>query len=50
METRDFVLARFDPEEEAALPGLLDRAAQACEVFLAEGVAAAMNRFNAAAG
>jgi PTH1 family peptidyl-tRNA hydrolase len=48
METKDFVLARFDAEEEAALPGLLDRAAQATECFLAEGVAAAMNRFNAA--
>jgi PTH1 family peptidyl-tRNA hydrolase len=48
METKDFVLARFDAEEEAALPGLLDRAAQATECFLAEGAAAAMNRFNAA--
>lgn len=50
MQTRDFVLARFDAEEEAALPGLLDRAAQAVECFLSEGIAAAMNRFNAAAG
>lgn len=48
MQTRDFVLARFDAEEEAALPGLLDRAAQAVECFLSEGIAAAMNRFNAA--
>jgi len=48
METRDFVLARFDAQEEAALTGHLDRAAQAIELFLREGIAAAMNRFNAA--
>ena len=48
METRDFVLARFDEQEEAALSGYLDRAAQAIELFLREGIAAAMNRFNAA--
>jgi peptidyl-tRNA hydrolase, PTH1 family len=48
MDTADFVLARFSPEEEAALPARLDRAAEAVEVFLTEGAAAAANRFNAA--
>ena len=47
METADYVLAAFSPEEEAALAGHLDRAAQAVETFLVEGAAAAMNRFNA---
>jgi PTH1 family peptidyl-tRNA hydrolase len=47
--TVDWVLAPFSPDEELALPALLDRAAHAIETFLAEGVAAAMNRFNAAA-
>ena len=47
METADFVLARFSTEEEAALPALLDRAADAIECFLREGLAPAMSRFNA---
>lgn len=47
METADFVLARFSPEEDAALPALLDRAADAVECFLRDGLAPAMNRFNA---
>jgi PTH1 family peptidyl-tRNA hydrolase len=46
--TVDWVLAPFSPEEERTLPALLDRAAHAIETFLAEGAAAAMNRFNAA--
>jgi PTH1 family peptidyl-tRNA hydrolase len=49
MDTSDFVLARFAPEEEQALPAHLDRAADAVEAFLTEGAAAAMNRFNPAA-
>jgi PTH1 family peptidyl-tRNA hydrolase len=47
METSDFVLARFTKEEETALPGHLDRAAEAVETFLTAGIAEAMNRFNA---
>jgi PTH1 family peptidyl-tRNA hydrolase len=47
--TVDWVLAPFSAEEERDLPALLDRAAHAIETFLAEGVAAAMNRFNALA-
>lgn len=48
METADFVLAAFSPEEETALAGHLDRAALAVETFLLEGIGVAMNRFNAA--
>ncbi len=40
------VLGGFDAEERAALPGLVDTAADAVEAILTEGVAAAMNRFN----
>jgi PTH1 family peptidyl-tRNA hydrolase len=47
METADFVLAAFSPEEEKALAGHLDRAAEAVEAFLLEGIAVAMNRYNA---
>jgi PTH1 family peptidyl-tRNA hydrolase len=43
----DYVLAAFDPEEAAALDGHLERAADAVEAVLTEGVAPAMNRFNA---
>jgi PTH1 family peptidyl-tRNA hydrolase len=50
IETRDFVLGRFSKEEEAALPAHLERAAEAVESFLLEGMARAMNRFNAAGG
>jgi PTH1 family peptidyl-tRNA hydrolase len=48
MDTRDWVLGGFSPDEEAALPDLLRRAADAIDCFAAEGVVAAMNRFNAA--
>jgi PTH1 family peptidyl-tRNA hydrolase len=46
IETTDWVLARFSPEEEAALDERLAAAAQAIETALGEGVSAAMNRFN----
>jgi len=49
METADFVLAAFSKEEEEALAGHLERAAEAVETFLLEGIAPAMNRFNAGA-
>src|SRR4029453_2316936 len=48
MDTSDFVLARFTKEEEVALRGHLDRAAEAVETFLTTGIEEAMNRFNAA--
>jgi PTH1 family peptidyl-tRNA hydrolase len=49
MDVTDWVLQRFSPDQEQALPGLLATAADAIDVWLREGVAAAMNRFNRAA-
>jgi len=46
MDQSDWVLSRFVPEEREDLSRALDRAADAAEVFAAEGVEAAMNRFN----
>ena len=42
----DYVLEAFSAEEEAVLGPVLQAAASAVEVFLAEGIEAAMNRFN----
>jgi PTH1 family peptidyl-tRNA hydrolase len=42
----DFILQEFDEEEKRRLPEVLDRAAEAIACFLAEGLAAVMNRFN----
>ncbi len=47
MDPAAFVLRDFDPAEQAAMPHLLDRAAQAIEAFITEGIGAAMNQFNA---
>ncbi|MCL4466639.1 MAG: aminoacyl-tRNA hydrolase [Chloroflexi bacterium] len=41
-----YVLGRFAPEEETVLAETVARAADAVEVALSEGPAAAMNRFN----
>jgi len=41
-----FVLRDFNPAEQAEMPNLLDRATQAIETFIAEGLAAAMNKHN----
>lgn len=43
----DFVLSRFDDEERPVVESAIDRAADAVEVFVGQGLAAAMNRFNA---
>jgi peptidyl-tRNA hydrolase len=40
------VLARFDPDERSVIDDAIERAAGAAELFVAEGVAPAMNRFN----
>jgi PTH1 family peptidyl-tRNA hydrolase len=40
---------RITPDEEAVLGPAVERAAEAAEVWLSEGIAAAMNRFNATA-
>jgi PTH1 family peptidyl-tRNA hydrolase len=42
----DHVLATFDPSERAAVTETVDRAADAVELFVAEGIAPVMNRFN----
>jgi PTH1 family peptidyl-tRNA hydrolase len=47
MNAADYVLARFSREQEAEMPFLLDTICAASELVLREGVAAAMNRYNA---
>ena len=42
----DHVLARFDADEHPEIEEALGRAADAAEAFVADGVVAAMNRFN----
>lgn len=46
MPLEDYVLLPFAREERAALPELLDRACDAVEVFIREGIENAMNRYN----
>lgn len=43
----DYVLGRFTSEQEAQLPEVIQRAADALELVMREGVVAAMNRINA---
>lgn len=45
-DTADFVLGRWTSDEEASLPDLVDRAADAVALVVAEGPAAAMQQFN----
>jgi PTH1 family peptidyl-tRNA hydrolase len=42
----EFVLASFDADEEPAVATMVERAADACEAWLDDGIEAAMNRFN----
>ncbi len=42
----DYVLRGYDVEQRKALPAMLDRAADAVEAWLADGLDSAMNRFN----
>ena len=44
----DHVLARFDDDERDEVERAIARAADAVETFLAEGIEAAMNRYNRA--
>jgi len=46
-ELGDYVLDRFSKAERAAVDDALDRAAEAAGTWIASGIAAAMNRFNA---
>jgi PTH1 family peptidyl-tRNA hydrolase len=45
-DTVEWVLQSFSPEEEAALPDLVARAARAVASALCDGIAAAMNAWN----
>ena len=42
----DHVLAKFDPEERVEVAEAVGRAADAAELFVAEGIPPVMNRFN----
>jgi PTH1 family peptidyl-tRNA hydrolase len=42
----DFVLAKFEAAEQAALKEIVTRAAEAAEMFAAEGIEKVMNRYN----
>jgi PTH1 family peptidyl-tRNA hydrolase len=50
MDSADYVLARFAPDERQDLPGLVDRAADACLCAVEDGLERAMNRYNPAPG
>jgi len=49
MDAADYVLQPFTRDEEILMDSARDRAVEAIERFLAEGIVAAMNRFNAQA-
>ena len=40
------MLARFDADEQAAMAEAVERATDAAELFLAEGIESVMNRYN----
>jgi PTH1 family peptidyl-tRNA hydrolase len=42
----DHVLARFEPDEQEAIAEAIGKAADAAEAFVADGPAAAMNKYN----
>lgn len=46
MPSEVYVLKKFSKEQEEQLPSVLDRAAQAVDVFVSQGLEPAMNRFN----
>jgi len=47
MDQADYVLGRFTSEQEPLIAAALNKAADAAEMFVAEGIEPAMNRFNA---
>jgi PTH1 family peptidyl-tRNA hydrolase len=49
MDQADYVLGRFTDEQWTLVKPALDKAADACEVFIKDGLDAAMNKFNAPA-
>lgn len=46
MDPADYVLQNFSKEEREAVGGVLDRAVDAIDLFLLEGINSAMNRYN----
>lgn len=48
LDSADFVLGRFKPDEEKALAGVLDLAAEAVELLERESLDNVMNRYNPA--
>lgn len=46
MVQADYVLSRFTDEDQATLGPAIDKAAQAVECFLSDGLTKAMNRYN----
>ena len=42
----DHVLARFDADEQAPMAEAIERAADAAELFLVEGIGPVMSRYN----
>lgn len=48
VDSADFVLGRFKPDEEKVLDRVLDTAVEAVELFQREGADGAMNRYNPA--
>jgi PTH1 family peptidyl-tRNA hydrolase len=46
MDPAAFVLQDFNRDEAAELSGIVDRAVEAIDVFIASGVTAAMNKYN----
>jgi PTH1 family peptidyl-tRNA hydrolase len=42
----DFVLAQWTKDEQSQVPALVDRAADAADLWLTDGILTAMNRFN----
>ena len=46
MDPAGYVLQTFGREEEAELPVLVEKAAEAARVFVEQGLEAAMNRYN----
>jgi PTH1 family peptidyl-tRNA hydrolase len=45
-ELEDFVLSPFDSSEKTVVEKMIERAADACEMYLREGAEPTMNRFN----
>lgn len=46
MDSADWVLARWTPDQGKAVPSIVERAAECVEAVLRDGVGRAMNRFN----